>query len=427
MKVIKKAEKKTYQRSQELTNTVSSIIDDVREHGDKTLIALAKKFDGIDIASVKVDRAQIEKAYEQVSEETIQHFRFAAKQIKFFAEQQLKCMQPLNLVSEVPGLELGHRLIPVEKCGCYIPSGRHPLPSSALMSVIVAKVAGVKHVAACSPAFSGFGMIHPAVLVAMDIAGADEIYCMGGAQAIAAYAYGTETVKKVDLIVGPGNKFVTEAKRQVLGDVGIDSLAGPSEVLIIADSTANPTFIAIDLLGQAEHDPNAKPILVCTDEKVIEKSMDELKRLIPTLPTGETAYQAWLDNGDIYLADDIEEAIKISNEIAPEHLEVQVANEREVAEKLLSYGSMFVGHYAPVAFGDFVSGTNHILPTMSTARFANGVWVGTFIKTSFHQFVTKEGCKNLSVPCMHMAEVEGLYAHRDSVRLRVESADGAEH
>lgn len=420
MKFIKKAEKKTYQRSQELTNTVSSIIDDVREKGDKTLIALAKKFDKIDIDSVKVGRAEIESAYKQVSEETVQHFKFAAKQIKFFAEQQLKCMQPLNIFSEIPGLELGHRLIPVERCGCYIPSGRYPLPSSALMSVITAKVAGVKHVAACSPPFAGFGTIHPAVLVAMDIAGADQIYCMGGAQAIAAYAYGTETVTKVDLIVGPGNKFVTEAKRQVLGDVGIDSLAGPSEVLIIADKTANPTFIAIDLLAQAEHDPNAKPILVCSSEEVITKAMSELERLIPTLPTGEMAYQSWNDNGDIYFADDIEEAINISNQIAPEHLEVQVENEREVADKLLNYGSMFVGNYAPVAFGDFVSGTNHILPTMSTARYANGVCVGTFIKIAFHQFVSEEGCKNLSIPCMHMAEVEGLYAHRDSVKIRVE-------
>ncbi|AKL94752.1 histidinol dehydrogenase 1 [Clostridium aceticum] len=420
MKVIKKADKKTYERSKDLTNIVADIIDEVRQHGDETLIALTKKFDGIDIEKVKVEGWQIEKAYEQVSEETILHIKFAAKQIKYFAEEQLKCIQPLNLMSEIGGLEIGHRLIPVEKCGCYIPSGRYPLPSSALMSVIVAKVAGVKHVAACSPPFAGFGMIHPTVLVAMDIAGADEIYCMGGAQAIAAYAYGTETVTKVDLIVGPGNKYVTEAKRQVLGDVGIDSLAGPSEVLIIADETANPTFIAIDLLAQAEHDPNAKSILVSTSEEIIEKSMTELERLIPTLPTGQIAHQAWLDNGDIFLVDNIEEAIKMSNEIAPEHLEVHVANEREVAQKLLNYGSLFVGHYASVALGDFVSGTNHILPTMSTARFASGVWVGTFIKTSFHQFVSQEGCKNLAVPCMHFAEIEGLYAHRDSIRLRVE-------
>ena len=281
-------------------------------------------------------------------------------------------------------------------------------------------MAGVKEVAACSPAFHGFDSIHPAVLVAMDIAGADEIYCMGGAQAIAAFAYGTESIKKVDLIVGPGNRFVTEAKRQVLGDVGIDSLAGPSEVLVLADETANPTFVAIDLLGQAEHDPNAKPVLVCTSQEVIDKAMKELERLLPTLETKDVASQSWNDNGAIYLADSIDEAVDIANDIAPEHLEVQVKNEREVAKKLLHYGSMFVGHYAPVAFGDFVSGPNHTLPTMRTARYSNGVWVGTFIKTPFHQFVSKEGCRNLAGPCMRFAEVEGLYAHRDSVKLRLE-------
>jgi len=420
MKTIKQAVKKTYQRDRALTDTVIGIIDNVKDRGDAALIDFAKKFDHIDITSVKIERTQIENAYAQVSQETIEHITFAAKQIKFFAEEQLKCMQALNVKSSIPGLELGHRLVPVERCGCYIPSGRYPLPSTALMSILVAKVAGVKHVAACSPPFAGHGTIHPAVLVAMDIAGADEIYCMGGAQAVAAFAYGTSSIAKVDLIVGPGNKFVTEAKRQVMGDVGIDSLAGPSEVLIIADNTANPRFVAIDLLAQAEHDPNAKPILVSTDEDVIKNAMVELEQLVQDLPTGEIAYQSWLDNGQIYLADDMDEAIALTNEIAPEHLEVQVANEREVAEQLLHYGSLFVGHYAPVAFGDFVSGTNHTLPTMSTARFSNGLWVGTFIKVAFYQFVSEEGCRNLAVPCMHFAEVEGLFAHRDSVRLRVE-------
>jgi histidinol dehydrogenase/sulfopropanediol 3-dehydrogenase len=268
---------------------------------------------------------------------------------------------------------------------------------------------------------AGHGAIHPAVLVAMDIAGADEVFCMGGAGAIAAYAYGAGSVPKMDLIVGPGNRFVTEAKRQVLGDVGIDSLAGPSEVLIIADRTANPVHIAIDLLAQAEHDPNAKSILVCTDRGIIDRSLAEVERLLKDLPTREVALRSWTDNGAVYLADSIADAVALSNEIAPEHLEVQVdpGIERETADTLLHYGSLFVGHYAPVAFGDFVSGTNHTLPTMSTARYSNGVWVGTFIKVPFHQFVSREGCMNLAVPAIHFAETEGLYAHRDSVRLRV--------
>ena len=369
---------------------------------------------------MRVDRAQVEAAYAQVDQETVDSIKFAAGQIRIFAEQQLACLKELDFQSRVPGLELGHKLVPVERCGCYIPSGRYPLPSTALMSILVAKTAGVKEVAACSPPFAGCGTIHPAVLVAMDIAGADEIYCMGGAQAVAAFTYGTDSVKKVDLLVGPGNRFVTEAKRQVLGDVGIDSLAGPSEVLVLADGTANPRFIAIDLLAQAEHDPNAKPILVCTDEAVIEQTLAQVDELLQDLPTAGVARQSWQDNGQAILADSLDEAIELTNRIAPEHLEVQVANERETAARLLHFGSMFVGHYAPVAFGDFVSGTNHTLPTMSTARYANGLWVGTFIKVAFFQFVSEEGCRNLAPACMHFAQVEGLTAHRDSVRLRVE-------
>ena len=288
------------------------------------------------------------------------------------------------------------------------------------MTIITARVAGVKEIAACSPAYNGGNTIHPAVLVAMDIAGATEIYCMGGAQAIAAFTYGTETIKKVDMLVGPGNKFVAEAKRQVQGIVGIDSVAGPSEVLIVADETADPTFLAIDLLGQAEHDPNAQAILVCTSQELIDRTLPEVERLLDTLDTKDVAAASWNSNGTVYLADNIDEAIEISNRIAPEHLVVSTANEREVADKLKHYGSMFVGKYATVAFGDFVSGPNHTLPTMSTARFSSGLWVGNFVKTPFHQFISKEGCMNLAPATMRFADIEGLPAHRDSVRLRVE-------
>lgn len=420
MNVLKQPMKKTYERDAQLTQTVMDIIDHVRKDGDKALLEYAAKFDHVELDSVRVSPEAVKAAYSQVDADTLEAIRFSASQIRFFAEEQRKCLKDLDIQSRIPGLEIGHRMIPVERCGCYVPAGRHPLPSSALMGIVTAKVAGVKQVAACSPAFKGYGTIHPAVLVAMDIAGADEIYCMGGAQAIAAFAYGTQSVAKVDLIVGPGNRFVTEAKRQVLGDVGIDSLAGPSEVLVLADESANPTYVAIDLLGQAEHDPNAKPILVCTSQKVVDEAMKELQRLLPTLETRDVAEQSWKDNGAVYLADSMDEAIDIANDIAPEHLEVQVNNEREVAKRLLHYGSMFVGHYAPVAFGDFVSGPNHTLPTMRTARYSNGVWVGTFIKTPFHQFVSKEGCANLAKHCMQLAQVEGLQAHRDSVKLRLE-------
>lgn len=420
MKILKQAEKKTYQRDAALTHTVMDIIENVQTNGDKALIEYAAKFDHMDIDTVRISPEQVKAAYEQVDEETIETIRFAAGQIRFFAEKQRECLKDLNIPSRVEGVEIGHRMIPVDRCGCYVPAGRHPLPSSALMGIVTAKAAGVQEVCACSPAYAGYGTIHPAVLVAMDIAGADEIYCMGGAQAVAAFAYGTQSIKKVDLIVGPGNKFVTEAKRQVLGDVGIDSLAGPSEVLIVADHTADPEFLAIDLLAQAEHDPNSKAILVCTDRATIDETMKEMDRLITTLNTEDVCRQSWEDNGAIYLADSMQEAIDLANEIAPEHLEIETDNEREVAQQMRHYGSLFVGHYAPVAFGDFVSGPNHTLPTMGTARYSNGVWVGTFIKTPFHQFVNKQGCLNLAQPTMNFANIEGLPAHRDSVRLRVE-------
>lgn len=420
MKILKQAEKKTYQRDAALTHTVMDIIENVQTNGDKALIEYAAKFDHMDIDTVRISPEQVKAAYEQVDEETIETIRFAAGQIRFFAEKQRECLKDLNIPSRVEGVEIGHRMIPVDRCGCYVPAGRHPLPSSALMGIVTAKAAGVQEVCACSPAYAGYGTIHPAVLVAMDIAGADEIYCMGGAQAVAAFAYGTQSIKKVDLIVGPGNKFVTEAKRQVLGDVGIDSLAGPSEVLIVADHTADPEFLAIDLLAQAEHDPNSKAILVCTDRATIDETMKEMDRLITTLNTEDVCRQSWKDNGAIYLADSMQEAIDLADEIAPEHLEIETDNEREVAQQMRHYGSLFVGHYAPVAFGDFVSGPNHTLPTMGTARYSNGVWVGTFIKTPFHQFVNKQGCLNLAQPTMNFANIEGLPAHRDSVRLRVE-------
>lgn len=420
MKVIKQPTGKNPLRDSQLTKLVADILDRVQNEGDAALYDYAEKFDRIKLDSIRVDEATVKAAYDLIDKDTLETLKFAASQIEFFAKEQRKCLKDLSVQSVIPGLELGHRMIPVERVGCYVPAGRHPLPSTALMTIITARVAGVKEIAACSPAYNGGSTIHPAVLVAMDIAGATEIYCMGGAQAIAAFTYGTESIKKVDMIAGPGNKFVAEAKRQVQGLVGIDSVAGPSEVLIVADETADPTFLAIDLLGQAEHDPNAKSILVCTDEDVINKTIPEVERLLKTLSTEEVAGASWRDNGAIYLADDIEEAIAISNTIAPEHLEVQTKNEREVAEKLIHYGSMFVGKYSTVSFGDFTSGTNHTLPTMGTARFSSGLWVGSFIKTPFHQFVSQEGCMALGKATMTFADVEGLPAHRDTVKYRVE-------
>lgn len=420
MKVLKTPKERSSQQDHELTESVAGIMNKVQLEGDQAIREFTQKFDGVTADRIRVSSEEIKQAYKLVEQATVEHLQFAAAQIKYFAEKQLECLNAVEVASPVAGVTLGHRLIPVKSCGAYIPGGRYPLPSSALMSVITAKVAGVKRVAACCPPSREHQSIHPAVLVAMDIAGADEVYLMGGAQAIAAYTYGTQTIEKVDMIVGPGNKFVNEAKRQAMGTVGIDSLAGPSEVLIIADESAVPEYVAIDLLAQCEHDPSARGILVTTSEKLVAEVEVLLKKFVDMLPTGQTAAQAWEDNGHILLVDDLAQAIAISNDLAPEHLEVQTSKDDEVSAALTNYGSLFIGKHTPVSFGDYVSGTNHILPTAGTAKYSNGVWVGTFIKTSFYQKVSAEGAKNLSAACMHLAGVEGLLAHQKSVALRVE-------
>lgn len=419
MKYYKSANEAKEVRDAQATKAVADIICEVRQNKDQALKDLARKFDNAELNEIRVTQDDIKKAYEQVDDKVVESFRKAADQIAFYAKAQLGCMKPLDVQSPVAGVELGHRLIPVDAAGLYVPGGRFPLPSTALMLTIPAKIAGVKRVAACSPANRQFGTIHPATLVALDIAGADEIYTVGGAQAVAAMAYGTESIAKVDLIAGPGNRYVTEAKRQVMGTVGIDSLAGPSEVLIVADETANPAYIAIDLLAQSEHDAFAKSIMVTTDESKVPEILKAMEELVAKLPTGEAAMQSFADNGTIIIADDMEEMAEIANEAAPEHLEVHTKDPKEYSKKLHQFGSLFIGEDAPVALGDYCSGTNHTLPTMKNARFSNGVWVGTFLKTSFVQYINKEGLKNLSETCMTMAHTEGLAAHEMSVALRL--------
>ena len=419
MKYYKSAKEAKEVRDAQATKAVADIICEVRQRGDEALRDFAKKFDNAELKDIKVTKEEIDKAYEQVDDKVVDSFKKAAEQITFYAKAQLDCIKPLDVQSPIAGVELGHRLIPVDGAGLYVPGGRFPLPSTALMLTIPAKIAGVKRVATCSPANKQFGTIHPATLVAMDIAGADEIYTVGGAQAIAALAYGTQSIAGVDLIAGPGNRYVTEAKRQVMGTVGIDSLAGPSEVLIVADETANPEYIAIDLLAQSEHDAFAKSILVITDESKIPEILKSMEELAAKLPTGEAAMQSFEDNGTIIVAESMDEMAQIANDAAPEHLEIHTREPEEYSKKLYQFGSLFIGEDAPVALGDYCSGTNHTLPTMKNAKFSNGVWVGTFLKTSFVQHITKEGLKNLSETCMTMAHTEGLAAHEMSVALRL--------
>lgn len=417
MIVIKEAAAKQQGKPEDISQAVSRIIRQVQEDKDQAVQELTKEYDGVELPSLTIAPQEIQKAYELVSEQTLDSIKFAADQIRYFATKQRECLQPLQC-EHLPGVELGHRLVPVQSCGAYVPAGRYPLPSSALMSIIPAKVAGVQRVAACAPPSRDYGSIHPAVLVAMDLAGADEVYCMGGAQAIAAYAYGTETVRPVDMIVGPGNKYVTEAKKQVHGIVGIDLLAGPSEVLIIADDSASVKVLAVDLLSRCEHDPNAVAVLVTTSREIAGQIMAALELELATLETAEVAARSWEDNGRVLLAEDLEEAVKIANEVGPEHLHLQTRCDDQLVAKLHNYGSLFIGQNTTVAFGDYVAGPNHILPTMNSSRFSNGVWVGTFIRVLSYQRPTKEGVAKLAAACSHLAGVEGLWGHKKAADLR---------
>ena len=354
MKVLKEAAKAAANAG-DVTDLVTRLIAQVRAGGDASVLELTEKFDGVALEALEVPRKALKDAYDRVGAETVESLGFAAEQLRAFAAKQLDCFSPLR-VETLPGITLGHRLVPVRSVGAYVPAGRYPLPSTALHSVIPAKVAGVAHVAACSPPSRGYGGVHPAVLVALDIAGVDRVFCMGGAQAIAAYAFGTESVPAVDMVVGPGNKYVTEAKRQVSGRVGIDLLAGPSEVLIIADDSADPRWVAVDLLAGANTIPTPSPAWSRPAPPWRRPCSTPFPSSATTLGTGEMALRTWEDNGRIVVVDSVEEAVAVSEDFAPEHLQVMTRDDDTVVEMLTDYGSLFVGPYA-VAYGDYVSGT----------------------------------------------------------------------
>lgn len=403
----------------ETFSIVAKIIADVAEKGDAALVAYEKKFGGVEGTSLRVSAEEIEMAYGEISPELLNAIKFAADNIKRFAELQLSTIRELPESELLPGVFLGHRQIPVDSCCCYIPGGRYPLFSTALMLAIPAKVAGVKRVFACTPAAKGTRLPYAATLAALRVAGVDEVYVTGGAQAIAAAAYGTETIAPAAMIIGPGNRYVTEAKRQVYGKVGIDFAAGPSEVLIIADDSADPAIIAADLLAQSEHDLDARGILVTTSDRIAARVAAELQALLPELDTEETARAAWNANGRIIKTETLTEAAEISNEIAPEHLEAAIEKPEELVPLLRNYGSLFLGTGSAEVFGDYVAGTNHTLPTMSAGRYTGGVWVGTFLKTCTFQRITPEGVARLAPAACIMAANEGLSAHAQAARLRL--------
>ena len=388
---------------------VKKIIEDVKKNGDKAVRKYTEIFDKIKIKNFKVNKRDIAEAYKKVDKETIKAIKSAARNIREFAGAQFKNFKDFEYTKN--GITVGQKIIPIEKIGVYVPGGNYPLPSTALMCIIPAKVAGVKEVIVCSP------KIKPVTIVSANLAGADKIFNVGGVQAIAAMAYGTKTIPKVDKVVGPGNIYVTQAKKEIFGDCGIDLLAGPTEILLIADRSSNPKFIAADLLAQAEHDINTKIIFVTDSKELIKNVNNEIKFQIKKLETKKIIKEAFKKKKVIFVKN-LKGAVKIANEVAPEHLALQVKNPRRYLNQLKNYGSLFLGEYSAVAFGDYCSGTNHVLPTDKTSRYTGGLSVKDFLKIQTYQLINKKGAKNLAKIATKFASLEGLDGHKKSAEIR---------
>ncbi len=399
----------------DVEEAVSSIIKEVRENGDKALFEFTKKFDKQNLKLLEVTRDEIEGAYDQVDPELVEELENAAYNIERFHEMQVP--SDLWLREVEPGITLGVKSTPLDIVGCYVPGGRASYPSTALMCIIPARVAGVDEVICCTPP-----PVNPITLVAMDIAGADSIYKIGGAQAIAAMAYGTRSIPKVQKIVGPGNVYVTSAKMLLRNEVEIDFPAGPSEIGVLADSTVNVGFLAADLIAQAEHDPSSASLLITDDPNLPERVWEEMESMIDSQPRKETILKA-LENSGYILATDMDLAAEMMNRIAPEHLSIQTANPMDTLTKIRNAGSIFIGPYTPVAAGDYASGTNHVLPTAGNAATASGLNVSHFRKTSTVQMLTRDGLGSIAPTIETISVAEGLQAHCDSVRIRFEEKE----
>ena len=411
----------TYAESKEadlkVRATVESMLNDVSERGDAAVRELSGKLDKWSPASFRLSDEQIENIVSDLPQQVIDDIKFAQTQIRNFAQKQRDSIKDIE-VETLPGVILGHKNIPVNSVGCYIPGGRYPMVASAHMSVLTAKVAGVKRVIACTPPING--EIPAATVAAMYMAGADEIYILGGVQAIAMMALGTATVKPVDMLVGPGNAYVAEAKRQLYGKVGIDLFAGPTETLVIADETCDAETCATDLLGQAEHGPTSPAILLTTSEKLANETLKEIERQLKTLPTADMASMSWKDYGQVIVVDTEDELIREADRIASEHVQVMTKNPRKFLDKMTNYGALFLGQRTNVAFGDKVIGTNHTLPTKEAARYTGGLWVGKFLKTCTYQEVrTDEASALIGEYCSRLCAIENFAGHKAQADLRV--------
>jgi sulfopropanediol 3-dehydrogenase len=402
--------------------TVEGILAQVDERKDAAIRDLSKKFDNWSPADFKLSAPEIERAISQVRKRDIEDIKFAQAQVRNFAQKQRESMHDLE-VETLPGVVLGHRHIPVNSIGCYVPGGRYPMVASAHMSIVTAKVAGVKRIIACAPPFKGGP--HPAIVAAMHFGGADDIYVLGGVQAVAAMALGTESITPVDMIVGPGNAYVAEAKRQLFGRVGIDLLAGPTETLIIADETVDGEICATDLLGQAEHGPTSPAVMITNSEKLARATMAEVERLLKILPSADLAGQAWNDYGEVIVCEDVDEMVREADRVASEHVQVMTRDPDYFLNNMKNYGSLFLGARTNVAYGDKVIGTNHTLPTKKAARYTGGLWVGKFIKTCTYQKVlTDEASAKIGEVCSRLCILEGFTAHAEQANIRVRRYGG---
>ena len=400
----------------QVRSTVESILQDIEGRGDAALRDLSERFDKWSPPSFRLSPEEIRACYDQLDPQAIKDIAFAQEQVRNFAQIQKSALRDVE-VETLPGVTLGHRNIPMNSVGCYVPGGKYPLIASAHMSVVTAKVAGVKRIVATAPPFQGAP--HPAIVVAMDMAGADEIYSLGGVQGIGAMAIGTETIAPVDMLVGPGNAYVAEAKRQLFGRVGIDLFAGPTETLIIADDSTDGELCAADLLGQAEHGPNSPAILLTNSEQLAKDTIAAVAAQLKWLPTAEIASRAWDEYGQVIVCDSYEEMVKLADEIASEHVQVMTRDPDYFLSHMTNYGALFLGPETNVSYGDKVIGTNHTLPTMKAARYTGGLWVGKFIKTCTFQRVTQAASVVVGEYCSRLCALEGFAGHKEQADIRL--------
>ena len=397
--------------------TVEGILSDIEKRGDPAVKELSAKFDQWEPSEFRLSQAAIEKAVKQLSPREIEDIGFAQTQIRRFAEIQRASMQDVE-VETMPGVVLGHTHIPMNAVGCYVPGGKYPMIASAHMSVLTAKVAGVKRIVATAPPYQGAP--HPAIVTAMHFAGANEILVLGGIQAVGAMALGTQSIAPVDMLVGPGNMFVAEAKRQLYGRVGIDLFAGPTETLIIADDSADAEMCAVDLLGQAEHGPTSPSILLTTSEALARATIAEVERQLTILPTAEIARVSWAEHGEVIVVDTLDELIETADQLAFEHVQVLTRDPDIFLKRMTNYGALFLGPRTNVSFGDKVIGTNHTLPTKRSARFTGGLWVGKFLKTCTYQRVTTDTASAMvGEYCSRLCHMENFAGHGEQANLRV--------